>query len=93
MNATIFATGNNLVIAGDLTRRCLLGSLDAKVERPELRHFNVDPIEEAHSRRSELVVAALTILRAWHVAQQAGSASTSSPMAASPTGHDECGSR
>ncbi len=69
MNASIFATGNNLVIAGDLTRRCLLASLDAEVERPELRHFNVDVLEEAHIRRGELVVAALTILRAWHVAR------------------------
>ena len=72
MNATIFATGNNLVIAGDLTRRCLLGSLDAGVERPELRNFNIDIIEETHARRGELVVAALTILRAWHVGQQVG---------------------
>jgi hypothetical protein len=71
-NATIFATGNNLEIAGDLTRRCLLGSLDAGVERPELRSFNVDAIELAHVRRGELVVAALTILRAWHVARMAG---------------------
>lgn len=57
MNASIFATGNNLVIAGDLTRRCLLSSLDANVERPELREFQVDVIEEAHKRRCELVVA------------------------------------
>ena len=71
-NATIFATGNNLVIVGDLTRRCLLGSLDAGVERPELRHFNVDPVEEAYIQRDELVIAALTILRAWHVAQSGG---------------------
>jgi hypothetical protein len=72
MNASIFATGNNLVIAGDLTRRCLLGSLDAKVERPELREFQVDVIEEAHDRRGELVVAGLTVLRAWHVARAKG---------------------
>jgi hypothetical protein len=69
MNATIFATGNNLVIAGDLTRRCLLGALDAGVEQPELRHFNTDITEEAHNSRGELVIAALTILRAWHVAR------------------------
>ena len=72
MNASIFATGNNLIIAGDLTRRCLLGSLDAGVERPELRNFNIDIIDETHSKRDELVVAALTILRAWHVARAAG---------------------
>ena len=72
MNASIFATGNNLIIAGDLTRRCLLGSLDAGVERPELRNFNIDVIEETHAKRGELVVAALTILRAWHVARATG---------------------
>jgi hypothetical protein len=72
MNASIFATGNNLVIAGDLTRRCLLGSLDAGVERPELRKFTVDVIEEAHINRGDLVVAGLTILRAWHVAYTSG---------------------
>jgi hypothetical protein len=72
MNASIFATGNNLVIAGDLTRRCLLGALDAGVERPELRNFNIDVIGEAHAKRGELVVAALTILRAWHIARTAG---------------------
>jgi hypothetical protein len=72
MIASIFATGNNLIISGDLTRRCLLGSLDAGVERPELRNFNIDIIDETHSKRDELVVAALTILRAWHVARGAG---------------------
>src|SRR6185437_14114702 len=71
-NATFFATGNNLLIAGDLTRRCLLGSLDAKVERPELRSFTVDVVEEAYAQRGELVVAALTILRAWLIARAGG---------------------
>jgi hypothetical protein len=71
-NITIFATGNNLVIAGDLTRRCLLSSLDAGVERPELREFAIDVVEEAGKRRAELVVAGLTILRAWQVARAGG---------------------
>jgi hypothetical protein len=70
--ATIFATGNNLVIADDLTDRCLLCSLDAKVERPGLRKFSVNVVKETRARRGELVVAVLTILRAWHVAQAAG---------------------
>jgi hypothetical protein len=70
--ATIFATGNNLVIADDLTDRCLLCSLDAKVERPGLRKFSVDIVKETRAGRGELVVAALTVLRAWHVAQAAG---------------------
>ncbi len=72
MNASIFATGNNLEIAGDLSDRCLLASLDAKVERPGLRTFDLDVIAEARASRGELVVAALTILRAWHVARANG---------------------
>ena len=57
MKAAFFATGNNLTIASDLTRRCLLSSLDAQVERPELRKFNVDIIEYVRVNRGELVAA------------------------------------
>ena len=70
VNALICVTGNNLVVAGDLTRRTLLGPLDAKCERPELRAFNTDVIETIRAQRGRLVVAALTILRAWHVARE-----------------------
>ena len=58
------ATGNNLVIVGDMTRRSLKGKLDPKVERPELQQFDYDPIADASANRGELVAAALTILRA-----------------------------
>jgi hypothetical protein len=68
VNATIFATGNNLTIGGDLVRRALLCSMDAGCERPELRVFNVNAIEIAQAGRGEFVAAALTVLRAWHVA-------------------------
>jgi hypothetical protein len=67
VNATIFATGNNLTIGGDLVRRALLCSMDAGCERPELREFKVNAVEAAQARRGELVAAALTVLRAWHV--------------------------
>src|SRR5262249_10571610 len=66
-NASLFATGNNLVVAGDLIRRTLMCSLDAHCERPELRHFDTDPIKFVRAERGKLVVAALTILRAWYV--------------------------
>jgi hypothetical protein len=62
------ATGNNLVVIGDLTRRSLIGRLDPKTERPELEQFNYDPIADAKTNRGELVAAALTILRAYYVA-------------------------
>jgi putative DNA primase/helicase len=40
VSATIFATGNNLVIAGNATRRALLSAMDAGLERPERRKFS-----------------------------------------------------
>jgi hypothetical protein len=66
--ALLTATGNNLVIKGDLTRRAVIGKLDPKVERPELRQYDYDPIADTKANRGELVAAALTILRAYHVA-------------------------
>jgi hypothetical protein len=71
VNATIFATGNNLTVAGDLTRRTIMCALDAHCEHPEHRNFNVDVIELARVERAKLVAAALTVLRAWHVAGEA----------------------
>ena len=56
------------MIRGDLTRRTLRCRIDAKVEQPENRVFSNDPVEEARKARPALVVAALTILRAYHVA-------------------------
>ena len=54
--ATIFATGNNLSIVGDLSRRVLLSSLDAGCEHPEERSFETDVAETARSHRGRLVV-------------------------------------
>jgi hypothetical protein len=66
--SVVAATGNNLVVKGDMTRRALIGKLDPKVARPELREFDYDPIDDAKTNRCELVTAALTVLRAYHVA-------------------------
>ena len=65
-NACLFATGNNLAIAGDMTRRALLCSLDPQVERPELRTFSTSPLQTARDNRGTYVGAALTIMRAYH---------------------------
>lgn len=65
---SIFITGNNLRLMGDLTRRALLCSLDPGCERPELREFEKDIAAETKARRVELAVAALTALRAFVVA-------------------------
>jgi hypothetical protein len=66
VNAAVYANGNNLTIADDMTARTLLCSLDANCEHPGERHFDFDVVEEIHSKRERLVVAALTVLRAWH---------------------------
>jgi putative DNA primase/helicase len=65
-SAVVTATGNNLVLKGDLTRRSTVSRLDPKVACPELRSFDYDPIDDAKRNRGELVVAVLTILKAYH---------------------------
>ena len=44
------ATGNNLVLVGDMTRRALLCRLDPERERPELRRFDSDPVADGQGR-------------------------------------------
>jgi hypothetical protein len=63
--ATFFATGNNLVLVGDLTTRAVVCALDPGCERPEERTFDVNLHEEVPNRRVELVLAALTIVLAY----------------------------
>jgi hypothetical protein len=62
-NVSLFATGNNLRIVGDLTRRAVICSLDPKCERPELRKFLVNPLDLVRRDRPLYVIAGLTILR------------------------------
>ncbi|MEZ5784752.1 MAG: PriCT-2 domain-containing protein [Rhizobiaceae bacterium] len=67
-NAAIFATGNNLTFEGDMTRRAIRATLDAGVERPELRAFDRDPLAVVTAKRGDYVAAGLTILRAYDIA-------------------------
>lgn len=67
-SVTFLATGNNLVFQGDLSTRALLCKMDAQCERPEERSFDVNLYQYIPEHRDELVCAALTILRAYHVA-------------------------
>lgn len=66
--ATTFATGNNIRLVGDMTRRVLLCSLDPDMERPELRSFRGDPVAMVAADRGRYIAAALTIVRAYVVA-------------------------
>jgi hypothetical protein len=58
-NVMVTATGNNLRIAGDLTRRSLICRIDPETERPELRIFKNDPVADAKAQRPQLIVAGL----------------------------------
>jgi putative DNA primase/helicase len=73
---TMFGTGNNIRLVGDMTRRGVVCNLDANVERPELRHFGFDPIGIARADRGAYIAAALTVARAWRAAGEPGGASS-----------------
>ncbi|WP_156944339.1 hypothetical protein [Bradyrhizobium sp. Ec3.3] len=62
---TFFASGNNITIIGDMTRRVITAVLDPEIERPELRVFRKDPVAMVMSDRGAYVAAALTICRAY----------------------------
>lgn len=63
--ALFLITGNNLVLTGDTHRRVLIVRLDAQQEQPFTREFDFNPQEEVIKNRQQLVVAALTIVRAY----------------------------
>jgi putative DNA primase/helicase len=68
----IYGTGNNLTLWGDVTRRCLLCRLDAKMERPLGRVFDRNPFKEVLADRGRYLWAALTVVRAYIVAGRPG---------------------
>jgi putative DNA primase/helicase len=85
-SAMYFATGNNLVISGDVARRALRCTIDAQCERPEDRQFNtMRPGQLAMTNRAEYVVTGLIIMRAFFVA--------GCPMQTNPLGSFERWSR
>ncbi|SFJ01500.1 bifunctional DNA primase/polymerase [Bradyrhizobium sp. Gha] len=65
---SVFATGNNFTLVGDICRRVITINLDAGMERPEMRQFDFDPIERVLADRGKYIAAALTIVRAYFVA-------------------------
>jgi putative DNA primase/helicase len=72
--ATFFATGNNLRLVSDLSRRTITCTLEPGVERPELRTFDTEPLGMVLANRGEYLAAALTVVRAFIVAGKPGRA-------------------
>ena len=63
-----FASGNNIVIVGDVCRRVITTTLDPQLERPELREFRSNPVATVLADRGAYIAAALTVCRAYVVA-------------------------
>lgn len=64
---SLFATGNNVNLSGDMTRRGLICNMDAGMERPELREFDFSPVDMVLKDRGKYIAAVLTIARAYVV--------------------------
>lgn len=62
---TLFATGNNVGLVNDMTRRGLTGHFNSNEERPELRKFAFDPIKKVLANRGLYIAAILTMVRAY----------------------------
>jgi hypothetical protein len=61
-----YLTGNNLIIAGDNTRRILVGRVDPQVENPLDRTFTKpNPVIRVFKDRGTFVAACLTIVLAY----------------------------
>lgn len=73
--ALFLITGNNLVLTGDTHRRVLMVRLDAQQEQPFTREFAFNPQQAVIQNRQQMVVAALTIVRAFIAAGRPKSAS------------------
>jgi putative DNA primase/helicase len=56
-------TGNNPTFGGDMSRRMLRCRLDPRIEKPEFRHFELDPVSLVLTNRLTYVTHALTVLR------------------------------
>jgi hypothetical protein len=61
----MLATGNNVRLRGDMTRRAVACRLDAKMANPDERVFDFDAVQEVRDARPGLVADALTVVRAY----------------------------
>jgi hypothetical protein len=64
--ALALVTANNAALRRDLLRRTLHIRIVVNTDKPELRRFDFDPVDEARRTRARLLGAAFTIARAWH---------------------------
>jgi hypothetical protein len=70
IQAVFFGSGNNMILEGDFARRVVPIDLAPREEHPDQReHFTHHPLLDwVHQERPRLVIAALTVLKAYIVA-------------------------
>ena len=70
LTTVFYASGNNIALKGDILGRIIYVRLESQVERPEERDDFIikDLLQHVRERRGRLVIAALTLLRAFHLA-------------------------
>ena len=68
----MLATGNNIRVRGDMARRTVVCRLDAKMTNPDEREFDFDAVADVRESRPQLVMDALTIVRAFIAAGKPG---------------------
>lgn len=61
----VLITGNNIEFAGDMLRRVLKCRLDTQMQDPTSRQFSQNPLEYIKKNRYNLVIASLTIIKAY----------------------------
>ena len=66
----VLATGNNLTPTGDIIRRTVIAHMDAETEEPWQRQFADNPLSRIMADRGRYVAAALTICRAFMLAEE-----------------------
>lgn len=68
---TVFlASGNNVAPVADMARRCVVVTLDPRIENPAGRRYSGDPLAALRAERGRFVSAALTLIRAFIVSGQ-----------------------
>src|ERR1035437_9360665 len=64
-STTLFCTGNNIILVGDVTRRAIQAVLNPNMERPELREFKQDPVAMVLANRGAYIRACLIICKGY----------------------------
>lgn len=61
----VILTGNNITLKGEMPRRILVSRIDPQSEKPFARSFDLDPYGYCRQHRQTMLVAALTLIRAF----------------------------